>query len=50
MISSKASDATLKAIEAYTEKALNVLEELAIAAPKKEILRAFANMLMGRQV
>ncbi|EIJ38088.1 polyprenyl synthetase family protein [Galbibacter orientalis] len=50
MVSSKASDATLKAIEAYTEKALNVLEELAIAAPKKEVLRAFANMLMGRQV
>ncbi|MCM5662536.1 polyprenyl synthetase family protein [Galbibacter mesophilus] len=50
MKSSGGANETLLAIEAYTAKALDLLEELNIDTSKKEILRNFANMLMGREV
>ncbi|WP_335965750.1 polyprenyl synthetase family protein [Galbibacter sp. PAP.153] len=50
MASSGAVDATLKAIENYTKKALDILNGLNISAEKKETLVSFANILMGREV
>lgn len=45
-----ASEATQKAIENYTFKALETLEEMNIAADKKVILKAFGENLMNRKV
>ncbi|WP_417443160.1 polyprenyl synthetase family protein [Joostella sp.] len=50
MVSSKAAEATLEAIEDYTDKALEILNKLSIDDTKKDALRDFANMLMGRVV
>ncbi|MCX2678875.1 polyprenyl synthetase family protein [Galbibacter sp. EGI 63066] len=50
MLSSGGSEATLEAIEDYTQKALDVLDTLSINDDKKELLRNFANELMNRNV
>ncbi|MEL4306857.1 polyprenyl synthetase family protein [Joostella sp. CR20] len=50
MVQSKAAEATLQAIENYTNKALNILDDLSLETSKKEILKSFAHMLMGREV
>ena len=45
-----ASEATQKAIQEYTFKALETLKNMNIAADKKEILKAFGENLMNRNV
>ena len=45
-----ASAATQKAIESYTLKALKTLDEVQISVDKKNILEAFAQKLMSRNV
>jgi len=45
-----ASQATQKAIESYTLKALKTLDEVHISVDKKNILEAFAQKLMSRNV
>ena len=45
-----ASETTRKAIENYTIKALETLEKMNIGDDKKDILKAFANNLMSRNV
>lgn len=45
-----ASEATQKAIQDYTFKALKTLNDMNIEADKKEILKAFAEKLMSRNV
>lgn len=45
-----ASEATQNAIESYTLKALETLEKMNIGNDKKEILKAFAQNLMSRNV
>lgn len=47
---SGASSATQEAIEKYTFKAFETLEKMDIELPKKEMLRAFGENLMGRKV
>ncbi|HWR94172.1 MAG TPA: polyprenyl synthetase family protein [Flavobacterium sp.] len=47
---SKASQATLNAISAYTQKAFETLQKLDISEDKKELLRDFGKNLMGRKV
>lgn len=47
---SGASEATQKAIEAYTFKAFETLEKMDINAEKKKILKKFGENLMGRKV
>jgi geranylgeranyl diphosphate synthase type II len=47
---SGAAEATLKAIEAYTFKAFDTLEEMEISAEKKNILKVFGENLMRRKV
>jgi len=47
---SGASKATQEAIEMYTFKAFETLEQMEINAEKKNILRAFGENLMGRKV
>lgn len=47
---SGASSATQQAIEKYTFKAFETLEKMDIELPKKEMLRAFGENLMGRKV
>lgn len=46
----KATEATIQEIEAYTQKANNVLETLSITEENKIKLRAFGDMLMKRKV
>lgn len=45
-----ASEATQKAIQEYTFKALETLDKMNIGADKKEILKAFGENLMNRNV
>jgi len=45
-----AADQIQKAIQAYTEKAFEVLDKLDVAADKKEMLKKFGNGLMVRRV
>jgi len=45
-----ASKATQQAIQEYTFKAFETLEEMNIDADKKAMLRAFGENLMGRKV
>jgi geranylgeranyl diphosphate synthase type II len=45
-----ASEATQKAIESYTFEALETLEKMNIGGDKKEILKAFGENLMSRNV
>lgn len=49
-IDSSAAGQTLKEIDRYTQKASEVLEELSISHDKKQLLRAFGENLMQRQV
>ena len=49
-IATGASTATQKAIQEYTQKAFDTLDQLEIHADKKSILRAFGENLMGRKV
>jgi len=49
-IASESEKASLILIEEYTNKALFILEELAIADDKKELLRVFSKELMNRKV
>jgi geranylgeranyl diphosphate synthase type II len=48
--STGASEATQVAIEEYTFKAFDTLEQMQISADKKEILRVFGTKLMNRNV
>ena len=48
MVSSGAADLTLKAIESYTAKALQILDDLNKEEQDKAILRGFAHSLMKR--
>ncbi|WP_124979680.1 polyprenyl synthetase family protein [Nonlabens xiamenensis] len=43
------AQATLDAISSYTQKALNIIDQLAVADDEKEKLRQFSLELMGRQ-
>ena len=45
-----ASEATQKAIQDYTFKAFETLEQLDITADKKALLRLFGENLMNRKV
>ncbi|WP_372757539.1 polyprenyl synthetase family protein [Mariniflexile sp.] len=47
---SGSADATKKAIEDYTNKAFNLLDDMAISDNKKALLKAFGNNLMNRTV
>ena len=47
---SGAADATKKAIQEFTNKAFNVLENMSISTDKKALLKAFGNNLMNRSV
>jgi geranylgeranyl diphosphate synthase type II len=47
---SGAKEATKKAIEAYTFKAFETLESMSISEEKKDLLKNFGKMLMGRNV
>ena len=47
---SGAPDATKKAIQEFTNKAFNVLENMSISTDKKALLKAFGNNLMNRSV
>jgi geranylgeranyl diphosphate synthase type II len=47
---SGASDATKKAIQEYTLKAFDTLQNIGIDNEKKDILRSFGENLMGRKV
>ena len=49
-IATGASAATQKAIQDYTQKAFDTLDQLEIHPDKKSILRAFGENLMGRKV
>ena len=49
-IETGASEATKKAIENYTMKAFDTLANMSISEDKKIMLRAFGEMLMGRNV
>ncbi len=49
-IATESEKASLILIEEYTNKALFILEELAIADDKKELLRVFSKELMNRKV
>ncbi|AOZ98860.1 MULTISPECIES: polyprenyl synthetase family protein [Flavobacterium] len=49
-VNSGAAVATQKAIEAYTFKAFELLDQMKIKEDKREILRAFGQRLMGRKV
>ena len=49
-IDSGADKATKQAIEAYTMKAMNVLDELEVSNSKKTVLKNFAAELMNRNV
>lgn len=50
MISSGAAAQTQKEIECYTQKALQILEQLSIESSKKAILKDFAISLMNREI
>lgn len=50
MISSGAAAQTQKEIENYTQKALQILDDLALEASKKTILKDFAISLMNREI
>ncbi|CCG52228.1 Polyprenyl synthetase [Flavobacterium indicum GPTSA100-9 = DSM 17447] len=47
---SGAKEATKKAIETYTFKAFETLESMSISEEKKDLLKNFGKMLMGRNV
>jgi geranylgeranyl diphosphate synthase, type II len=49
-VNSGASDATQKAIEEYTFKAFELLNQMKIKEEKRQILKAFGEGLMGRKV
>jgi geranylgeranyl diphosphate synthase type II len=49
-VNSGASAATKKAIEEYTFKAFELLDQMNIKDDKRQILRAFGENLMGRKV
>ena len=46
----KASEATQKAIQDYTFKAFETLEKMNISKDKKQMLKAFGENLMNRNV
>ncbi|WP_299524522.1 polyprenyl synthetase family protein [Winogradskyella sp.] len=47
---SGATQATQDAVEVYTDKAFNILEDLNISSNKKQLLRSFGEYLMTRRV
>ncbi|GGA65956.1 isoprenyl synthetase [Flavobacterium palustre] len=49
-VNSGAAEATQKAIEAYTFKAFELLDQMKIKEDRREMLRAFGQRLMGRKV
>lgn len=49
-LKSGAADATKNAIKSYTDKAFFVLESLSISEDKKQLLKAFGERLMNRNV
>ena len=49
-MSSGASEATKQEIQNYTQKAFNVLENLAVSQEKKNILKQFGEQLMKRNI